>query len=98
MLSSHIICNCHKKLDIPDDDFLKLLTIILGDMNHYDDRHSSVLSLSFKGMHIFLSSAVGWRNLVYSNRLQSMNEEIYYRLDLRVTRELFQKVANNVIR
>lgn len=89
MLKIEVLCNCYKKLKLPDDHLVQFLNIILGDpyrVNDYDD----IISLYFKEEVIHMCS----HSSLWETRLDT--EDNY--LDLLLTREQYTLVRDYLIR
>lgn len=89
MKLSRIIYRFHTNIIIPDEQFIKLLTVVLGDLKSYQRNSDNFLILNFEEVAIYLCTSQNFKNLI------SMQDKW---IDLKVTEKLFQKVLDYVVK
>lgn len=85
MLDLKIIYKCHIKLQLPEDQIINLILIILGVPISYR-RREDIAYLKFKKSEIRLSYWIHWKSVM----------DCRTRLDIKVTEETFHKIINYV--
>ena len=87
MFLNRIVFNCYDRLNLPDEYFMHLLIIILGDVIGFRKFNSKNIDLTFKKMQIKISTIPDWNHIVYGKG------EF---LDLRITEKEYQSVIKYV--
>ena len=80
-----IFYNCYKYLELPDDYFMQLLIIILGDVKNFRKFFSENADLIFQNTQVYVSFRSCWNSILYKNGL-----------DLRITEKEYQIIIEYV--